>query len=103
MAELAPWSDSEVIARRGGDLREERATVAAAANMAVAGGLDAEATEEVARVLGVLEAACALDARGPQVAGALHGPHCPERCARKPAPVRTPAHDGPGRNSARTE
>ena len=57
LAELAPWSDSEVIARRAGDLREERATVAAAANMAIAGGLDAETTEEVARVLRLLEAA----------------------------------------------
>lgn len=57
LAELAPWSDREVIARRTQDLREERATVAAAANMAINGGLDERTAEEVARVLRLLEAA----------------------------------------------
>lgn len=46
-----------MITRRTAELREERATVAAAANMAIGGGLDAGTAGEVARVLGLLEAA----------------------------------------------
>jgi len=57
LAELGPWSDREVIARRTRELREERATVAAAANMAIDGGLDDPAAGEVARILTLLEAA----------------------------------------------
>lgn len=57
LAELGPWSDREVIARLTQDLREERATVAAAANMAINGGLDEATAEGVARVLSLLEAA----------------------------------------------
>ncbi len=57
LSELAPWSDREAISNRIGDLREERGTVAAAANMAVNGGLDDDTIEEVERVLDLLEAA----------------------------------------------
>ncbi len=57
LAELAPWADREPVARRLGDLHEERPTVAAAANMAVNGGLDEDTAEEVERVLALLEAA----------------------------------------------
>jgi len=57
LAELAPWTEREAIALRVGDLREERPTVAAAANLAVSGGLDEETSHEVERVLGLLEAA----------------------------------------------
>ena len=46
-----------MITRRTAELREERATVAAAAIMAIDGGLDAGTAGEVARVLGRLEAA----------------------------------------------
>ena len=57
LAELAPWSDREAIARRIDALADERGSVAAAANAAVAGGLDRETTAEVGRVLALLEAA----------------------------------------------
>lgn len=57
LAELAPWADREAITRRTAELREERATVAAAADMAIDGGLDAATAEQVVRVLGLLEAA----------------------------------------------
>ena len=57
LAELTPWSDREAIAHRIGDLREQRGPVAAAANMAVNGGLDEDTTEEVERVLALLEGA----------------------------------------------
>jgi len=57
LSELTPWADREVITRRTAELREERATVAAAAIMAIDGGLDAGTAGEVARVLGRLEAA----------------------------------------------
>ncbi len=57
LAELAPWADREAVGRRVGALREERASVAAAANMAVDGGLDDETAGEVLRVLALLEAA----------------------------------------------
>ena len=57
LAELAPWADREAIARRTDELREERTAVAAAANMAINGGLDEDTAEEVVRVLDLLEAA----------------------------------------------
>jgi len=57
LAELAPWSDREAVARRTDELAEERAPVAAAANMAIDGGLDEATVEDVVRVLGLLEAA----------------------------------------------
>lgn len=57
MAELAPWGDRERIGHRIGELRAERTTVAAAANSALAGGLDDETAQEVHRVLALLEAA----------------------------------------------
>lgn len=57
LSELAPWADREVIARRTEDLREEHATVADAATMAIGGGLDEGTAAEVARVLTLLEAA----------------------------------------------
>jgi hypothetical protein len=40
LSELTPWADREAISRRIGELREERGTVAAAANTAINGGLD---------------------------------------------------------------
>ncbi|MCW3011545.1 MAG: hypothetical protein JWO90_1949 [Solirubrobacterales bacterium] len=57
LAELAPWADREAIAHRISALREERATVAAAANTAINGGLDEDSAEEVERVLTLLESA----------------------------------------------
>lgn len=57
LVELTPWGDREALARRIGDLREERGTVGAAANAAINGGLDEDTAEEVLRVLEVLEAA----------------------------------------------
>lgn len=57
LAELAPWTEREALADRVDDLRAERSTVGAAANMAVGGGLDAGTICEVARVLALLEAA----------------------------------------------
>lgn len=57
LAELAPWSDREGVGRRLDELREERQTVADVANEALQGGLDEEATDEVERVLKILEAA----------------------------------------------
>jgi hypothetical protein len=66
LAELQVWSHHEELAVRLAELREERPVVGAAANRALEGGLDAEQIEDVARVLGRLEAA--LTAR---VAGGL--------------------------------
>lgn len=56
LAELAPWADREAVGCRVGELREERGTVAAAANAAVGGGLDEETAAGVQRVLALLEA-----------------------------------------------
>lgn len=57
LAELAPWSDRDAVARRTDELREERIPVAAAADMAINGGLDENTAGEVVRVLDLLEAA----------------------------------------------
>jgi hypothetical protein len=57
LAELQAWSHHEELARRLGELREERGVVGSAANRALEGGLDAAQIEDVARVLGRLEAA----------------------------------------------
>jgi hypothetical protein len=57
LAELQVWSHHEELAVRLAELREERPVVGAAANRALEGGLDAEQIEDVARVLGRLEAA----------------------------------------------
>ncbi len=48
LSELTPSAGREVIPRRTAELREERATVAAAANMAIDAGLDAGTAGEVA-------------------------------------------------------
>lgn len=66
LAELQAWSHHEEMARRIDELRAERGAVGAAANRALEGGLDAAQIEDVARILGRLEAA--LTAR---VAGGL--------------------------------
>jgi len=57
LAELAPWADRDTVARRRDELREERAAVAAAANEAIRGGLDADTIEQVERILRLLETA----------------------------------------------
>ena len=57
LAELSPWGGHERLRRRLEALRDERPTVAAAANSAVEGGLDEVTAEAVARVLGLLEGA----------------------------------------------
>ncbi len=57
IAELAPWGDREALALRIDELRDERGTVGNAANAAINGGLDEETTEDVLRVLDVLEQA----------------------------------------------
>jgi hypothetical protein len=66
LAELQAWSHHEEMATRLAELREQRTLVAAAANRALEGGLDAQQIEDLGRVLGRLEAA--LTAR---VAGGL--------------------------------
>ncbi len=57
LAELAPWGDHERLRLRLEELKEERISVAIAANSALVGGLDEETAEEVARLLLLLEAA----------------------------------------------
>ena len=49
--------DREALALRIDELRDERGTVGTAANAAINGGLDEETTEDVLRVLEVLESA----------------------------------------------
>ena len=55
LAELAPWADR--LPERLDELRDARAEVGAAANTALQGGLDDDATADVERVLTRLEAA----------------------------------------------
>ncbi len=57
IAELQPWADDEDLARRIGELREERGVVGGAANDALEGGLDDATHAEVERVVGRVEAA----------------------------------------------
>lgn len=57
IAELEPWSERGDVGERIEELRGERAAVAAAANAALQGGLDAVAAADVERVLARLEAA----------------------------------------------
>jgi hypothetical protein len=64
LAELQAWSHHEDLARRLAELRAERAAVAGAANRALEGGLDTAQIEDVARVLGRLEAALAARVAG---------------------------------------
>jgi hypothetical protein len=64
LAELQAWSHHEELASRLAELREGRAAVGAAANRALEGGLDAGQIEDVARVLGRLEAALAARVAG---------------------------------------
>jgi hypothetical protein len=64
LAELQAWSHHEELATRLAELRAERAAVGAAANRALEGGLDAAQIEDVARILGRLEAALAARVAG---------------------------------------
>jgi hypothetical protein len=64
LAELQAWSHHEDLAARVAELREERGAVGAAANRALEGGLDAAQIEDVARVVGRLEAALAARVAG---------------------------------------
>jgi hypothetical protein len=57
IAELAPWVERRGVAEHLERLRDERATVAAAANAALEGGLDPEAAEAVEQALRTVEAA----------------------------------------------
>ncbi len=57
LAELVPWAETAALAARLGELRDARGPVEAAADAALAGGLDATEADAVARVLGRLEAA----------------------------------------------
>ncbi len=57
LAELEPWRDMPALAERLPQLRARRDDVAAAANAALRGGLDAEHIETVLAVLGRVEAA----------------------------------------------
>jgi hypothetical protein len=59
LAELQAWGHHGDVDRRLDELREARAPVAAAANRALEGGLEDEQVQDVARVLGRLEAALA--------------------------------------------
>jgi hypothetical protein len=64
LAELQAWSHHEELASRLAELRAERPAVGAAANRALEGGLDAEQIDDLARVLGRLEAALAARVAG---------------------------------------
>jgi hypothetical protein len=64
LAELQAWSHHEELARRLAELAQERGAVGAAANRALEGGLDAEQVQDVARVVGRLEAALAARVAG---------------------------------------
>jgi hypothetical protein len=64
LAELQAWAHHPDLAERLDELRAERAAVGAAANRALQGGLDIEQIEDVARVLGRLEAALAARVAG---------------------------------------
>ncbi|HWI72144.1 MAG TPA: hypothetical protein VNT55_09325 [Baekduia sp.] len=64
LAELQAWSHHEELASRLAALRAERPAVGAAANRALEGGLDAEQIDDLARVLGRLEAALAARVAG---------------------------------------
>jgi hypothetical protein len=66
LSELQAWSHRPEMAQRLAELRDERGAVAAAANRALEGGLDAAQIADVERVVGRIEAA--LTAR---VAGGL--------------------------------
>jgi hypothetical protein len=57
LAELQAWSHHAEMTTRLDELRAERDTVAAAANRALEGGLDAEQVQDIARVLRRVEAA----------------------------------------------
>ena len=57
LSELQAWSHRPEMATRLAELRQERGAVAAAANRAVEGGLDATQIADVQRVVGRLEAA----------------------------------------------
>ena len=57
LAELAPWGDKEVLARRIDELQEERGAVGDAANAAIRGGLDDTTAAAVERILALLEGA----------------------------------------------
>lgn len=57
IAELAPWADRGDLSRRIETLRDERGVVGDAANAALQGGLDDATSDEVQRVLRLVEAA----------------------------------------------
>ncbi|HWH92453.1 MAG TPA: hypothetical protein VNT03_01215 [Baekduia sp.] len=57
LSELQAWSHHAEMATRLAELRDERAAVAAAANRALEGGLDATQIADVERVVGRVEAA----------------------------------------------
>jgi hypothetical protein len=64
LAELQAWSHHEELTARLAELREERGAVAAAANRALEGGLDATQVEDVTRIVGRLEAVLAARVAG---------------------------------------
>jgi hypothetical protein len=64
LAELQAWSHRADLAERIAELRDQRAAVAAAANRALEGGLDADQIADVERVVGRLEAALAARVAG---------------------------------------
>jgi hypothetical protein len=64
LAELQAWSHRADLAQRLAELRGQRAAVAAAANRALEGGLDADELATVERVIGRLEAALAARVAG---------------------------------------
>jgi hypothetical protein len=64
LAELQAWAHREDLAERLDELREARGVVGAAANRALQGGLDEQEIEDVARVIGRIEAALAARVAG---------------------------------------
>lgn len=64
LAELQAWSHREDVASRLPGLRADREAVAAAANRALEGGLDAKQIEAVAEIVGRIEAALAARTAG---------------------------------------
>jgi hypothetical protein len=64
LAELQAWSHRGDLAQRLAELRDARSAVAAAANRALEGGLDAGQIDDVERVLGRVEAALAARVAG---------------------------------------
>jgi hypothetical protein len=64
LSELQAWSHHADVARRLGELREQRAAVGAAANRALEGGLEPAQIEDVERTVGRLEAVLAARVAG---------------------------------------